>query len=199
MAALDWTSVRAEPKVAAVLVLLAIAGAARGETCEPDDSIRDARAVEAALVREEAVAAAATSTVARYSALCRAASYAFRIAEPENDRSSDLAARGVELADRARKLAPDRPEAHYRYAICLGIYLRENKLSGFTRVDELIAAAKKVIEIDERYERAGGHRLLALLYAEAPRFIGPGDHDKARKHAARLLALAGDIDRKSVV
>ncbi len=189
---------RAASSLALLTVLLATP-VARADSCEPDDTIRDARGIEAALARCECVAAAATSTETKYAALCCAASYAFRRAEPEGDRSSDFAKKGMALADRARCLVPDKPEGHFKYALCLGIYLRENNLAAVTRVDELITVAKRVIEVDEKYERGGAHRLLALLYAEAPRLIGPGDRDKARHHLARLLALAGDDEENRLV
>ena len=112
----------------------------------------------------------------------------------ERESSGDLARRGFELAGRARLLAPGRVEAHYRYAVCLGIYLRENRLSGIARVGDLMSAARRAAELDGSYDRGGPHRLLARIYAEAPRLVGPGDHDLARTHLARLLELAGQDD-----
>lgn len=180
------------------LVFLAASAARAGDPCDLDPAVKDRAGMEAELGRCETIARVATSTEARYEACCRGAAYAFALAEPESDRSSDLARRGVELAERGRADCPDRVEAHYRYALCLGVYLRENKLSALTKVDDLIAAAKRAIAIDERYDRGGPHRLLARLYAEAPRFIGPGDRDLARKHLARLLAIAGDDEENKL-
>jgi hypothetical protein len=182
----------------APLLALALAVSARAQdSCEPE-SIREPRAVEAALARCEAVARVATSVPNRYAALCRGAAYALRLAEPEGERSSEFAERGVDLAARARTLQPNRVEGHYHYACCLGIYIRENKVSGFRKLDDVIAAANRAIECDERYDRGGPHRLLALLYSEAPRFVGPGDRDLARKHLARLLSVAGDDEENKL-
>ena len=180
------------------VVLLALALPARAqESCEPE-SIHEPPAVEAALARCESVARLTTSEATRFAALCRGAAYAFRLAEPEGDRSSELAKRGVELAQKARELRPHRVEGHYQYALCLGIYIRENKVTSFGKIDDLIAAANRAVECDERYDRGGPHRLLALLYAEAPRLVGPGDRDLARKHLARLLAVAGDDEENKL-
>jgi hypothetical protein len=184
-------------RLLALGLVLASAALARADSCEPEE-LREPRAVQAALARSEEVARVATETATRYAALCRGSAYAFLLALPEGERSSDLAKKGYELADKARALCPGRVEAHYRYALALGIYLRENRLSGITRVSDLIAAAKRAVEIDERYDRGGPHRLLARLYSEAPRVVGPGDHDLAREHLARLLAIAGDDEENKL-
>jgi hypothetical protein len=183
--------------VAPFVVFFFALSARAQESCEPED-IHEPRAVEAALGRCDAVARLTTSTETRFAALCRGAAYAFRLAEPEGDRSSDFAHHGVELARQARELQPGRVEGHYQYALCLGIYIRENRVAGFRKLDDLIAAANRAVECDERYDRGGPHRLLALLYAEAPRLVGPGDHDLARKHLARLLAVAGEDEENKL-
>lgn len=161
-------------------------------SCEPDP-VSEERLVRA-LEDSEGIARVATESGVVYAALCRGAAYAFRLAEPEGGSSGDLARRGFELAARARGLAPGRVEGHYRYAVCLGIYLRENRLSGIARVGDLLTAARRAAELDGSYDRGGPHRLLARIYAEAPRLVGPGDHDLARAHLARLLQLAGQDD-----
>lgn len=161
-------------------------------SCEPEP-VSEQRLVRA-LEDCEGIARVATESGVIYAAACRGAAYAFRLAEPEGESSGDLARRGFELAGRARLLAPGRVEAHYRYAVCLGIYLRENRLSGIARVGDLMSAARRAAELDGSYDRGGPHRLLARIYAEAPRLVGPGDHDLARTHLARLLELAGQDD-----
>lgn len=150
-------------------------------------------ALESELGRLEQIARVATTTEAAYRAECEGARIAFDLAEtPEGGTSGELAQRGLELADRARQLVPDRAEAHYRYALCLGLYLREHPLSGIRRAKELVISGERAAQLDERFDRGGPHRFLAILYSEAPRFVGPGDHDKAREHVARLLALDPD-------
>lgn len=174
----------------ALALALAPAPASAQESCEPTLlSARDelTRALEAS----ETIARVATDGHTVYAALCRGAGYAFLLAEPASPSSGELARRGLELAARGRALAPGRVEAHYRYATCLGLYLREHPLAGITRVSELLSAARRAADLDGSYDRGGPHRLLARIYAEAPRLIGPGDHDLARAHLARLLEVAG--------
>lgn len=72
------------------------------------------------------------------------------------------------------------------------MWLRDNKLRGIAWVSDLVAAGERAAAIDGRHDRGGPHRLLAILYAEAPRIFGPGDRGKARRHLAELLAIAGD-------
>lgn len=186
--------------VALLLALVALATSpARGDSCElKDQEGWEPGEAQAELAKCEEVARVSTSVEVRFAALCRGATWAYRLAEPQGDRSSEHARHGMELAERARKMMPGRVEGHYKYAICLGLYLRENTLSGFTRVDDLITAAKRAVELDETYDRGGPHRLLALLYAEAPRFVGPGDRDLARKHLARLIAVAGEDEENKL-
>lgn len=168
-------------------VLVALAGAALAQ-----DGTSASKAREAELARLETVARVSTETATAFRAAYEGAHLAFDLAEPEGDASGDLAARGVELADRARQLLPDRVEGHYFHALCLGIYLREHKASGITRAKELVASGERAAALDERYDKGGPHRFLAVLYSEAPRWVGPGDHDKAREHLAKLLKNDGD-------
>ncbi|MBI3726436.1 hypothetical protein HY251_21140 [bacterium] len=201
---------RAARLVPLLIVLLPIAAAAEdgleskkhaeaaGETTSPEPgAVRGTEALEAELARCEEIAKVSTGD-ALFGALCRGACYAFDLAEPEGGRSGAIAERGCKLADQARKLRSERVEGHYRYALCLGIYLREHSLAALTRVSELVASAKRAVELDERYDRGGGHRLLASLYSEAPGFMG-GDRDLARKHLDGMLRVAGDDEENKLV
>jgi hypothetical protein len=177
--------------VALTTLLVLATSAARAQSCEPED-ISETKALEAATKACDTIAATTSNGTERYAALCRCAAYSFRIAQvAEGDRASDWAEHGMKDASRAKKENPQRVEAHYRYALCLGVYLREHWTSVVTRLDELIASARKAAELDEKYDGAGPHVLLALVYAEAPRILG-GDPDRARKHMARFLALFPD-------
>ncbi|MEZ0230047.1 MAG: TRAP transporter TatT component family protein [Planctomycetota bacterium] len=172
----------------ALSLLLLAASAARAQSCEPED-ISERKALEAAIKKCDSIAATTTNSTERYAALCRCASYSFRIAQvAEGDDASDWAEHGMKDSSRAKKENPQRVEGHYRYALCLGVYLREHWTSVVSRLDELIGSARKAAELDEKYDAAGPHVLLASVYAEAPRLIG-GDPARARKHMARFLAL----------
>lgn len=163
-----------------------------GPSCEPEPTCVGREALSQALEDCASLARTTSDRPTTYAALCRGAAYAFLLAEPPGPDSGPLAQRGYELAARARELEPERVEGHYRYATCLGLYLREHPLSGLTRVADLLGEARRAADLDGAYDRGGPHRLLARIYAEAPRLVGPGDHDLARAHLARLLELAGD-------
>jgi hypothetical protein len=178
----------------AILVALLLAGVAGGARAQDASRVKQ---MESELGRLEQVAKVSTATEPTFRACCDGARLAYDLAEPEGDRSGDFAGRGVALADRARKIAPDRAEGHYRYALCLGLYLREHPLSGVSRTKDLVNAGERACQLDGSFDHGGPHRFLAILYSEAPRIVGPGDHDKARDHLAKLLALdPNDEDNK---
>jgi hypothetical protein len=184
--------------LAVIIMMITRSFAADADSPEPE-SLRDTNSLITAAIRCEGIASVTTSEDAKYAALCRASAYLFQLSEPEGAKdASDNAKKGMDLADEARKLRPFRVEAPYRYALCLGIYLRENKLSGLTRVSDLIAAGDRAVALDETYDRGGPHRLLARLYAEAPRFVSVGDRDKARAHLKRLMEIAGEDEENKL-
>jgi hypothetical protein len=188
----------AETAVATLAALALLAGRAHAQSCEPED-VHEKHALEGAIAQADQVASIATSAGVRYAAWCRSAAYSFRLAQQlKGDAASDWAEHGMRAADHARKQEPNRVEAHYRYTLCLSVYLREHTLEALTRVDELVDSAKRAVALDETYDGAGPHVVLALIYSQAPRLIGPGDHDLAREHMKRFLALAGDDEGNKV-
>lgn len=82
---------------------------------------------------------------------------------------------------------------HYRLALALGYYAREDQARALSMIEEMEAEAKRAAEMDEAQSGAGPHRYLALLYAQAPGFpTSIGDIDLAYEHAERALEIAGD-------
>lgn len=159
---------------------------------EQTQTQQDKSALIIAMNQNENIAKVSTSTETAYSAFCKSAEFAFKLAEQCPEQASEYSCKGYKLADAARKINPNRVEAQYDFALCMGIYLRENTFAGISKLDELIDAAKCAAKIDETYDHGGPHRILARIYSEAPRYIGPGDYGLAREHVQKLLEIAGD-------
>jgi tetratricopeptide (TPR) repeat protein len=79
-----------------------------------------------------------------------------------------VAKRGVVLARRARELNPAGVEGHYYYALNVGYLADADNAYGLDAVVEMEAALKRVIELDEQFDRAGGLRLLGILHLRTP-------------------------------
>lgn len=127
-----------------------------------------------------------------HGALWRAARACYWLAENHGDgeRCREYALRGSLIAREGARLAPGRPEPWYFQALNLGILSRlEGR--GLGRIAVMEELARKVIEIDERYEHAGGHRFLGILYhrtMDNPLTV-IGDIDDALFHLRRACEL----------
>lgn len=102
----------------------------------------------------------------------------------------EAAKRGVVLARHARELQPDRVEGHYWYALNVGFLADTDRSYGLDAVDEMEAALKKGIEIDERYDFAGPLRVLAILHLRTP---GPPVSIGSPRRGLRLLQRAAEL------
>lgn len=75
---------------------------------------------------------------------------------------------GIVLARRGRELAPDRVEAHYWYAVNVGLLADADRSYGLNAVGEMEAALRRAAELDATYERGGPWRLLGILHLRTP-------------------------------
>jgi tetratricopeptide (TPR) repeat protein len=119
----------------------------------------------------------------------RAAS--FRI-ERERDGSAraKLAAEAVELGQHCRRRAPEDAACAYRLAIALGQQARERTSTAKDALSRMVPLLREAIAADPKLDRAGPHRVLALLLLKAPGWpIGPGDKEQALKEAQAAAAL----------
>ncbi len=99
-----------------------------------------------------------------WAALWRAARCAYWLAghHPDEERRREYALTGAHLGAAAVERTPARPEAHYFHALNLGLLSRlEGR--GVRRVPLMAERARRVIELDEAYEHAGGRRFLGIL------------------------------------
>jgi tetratricopeptide (TPR) repeat protein len=115
--------------------------------------------------------------------------------EPSAEMRADAARRGVTLARRATEIEPNRVEGHYWYAINVGLLGDADRNFGISAVNEMDAALKKAIELDENYDFAGPWRVLGLLQLRSPGPpVGVGSRRRALKSLQRAVELAPNYD-----
>ena len=130
-----------------------------------------------------------------YSALWRAGRAGAWLAEkhPESEARLRYARIGVALGRAAIADAPGRAESHHFYALNLGL-LSGLEGGGLGRLPKMVAAAKRVVTLDERYDHGAGHRFLGILYFETmDNFLAAqGDIDDALAELNRACELFPD-------
>lgn len=114
---------------------------------------------------------------------------------------ADFAKNDTERAERAEEgiavsrqaIALDAKSAGAQYYLGLNLgQLAQTKLWGALKlIDGMEAALKKSIELDAKFDYAGAHRSLTLLYRDAPGWpTSVGSRSKARQHLQKILELA---------
>jgi hypothetical protein len=88
---------------------------------------------------------------------------------------------------------PDSVPCRYWLAIAVGLQARERRSTGLDAVKRMERLLLDVVERDPEIDRAGPHRVLALLYLRAPGWpSGPGDPDLGLEHAEEAVRLDPD-------
>ena len=123
-----------------------------------------------------------------------------RAASPE--ARADAFRRGVGAARLGIERQPDRAEAHYLYALSLGLHARERPSTGVESVKEMVPHLDQAAQADPDFDFAGPHRALALVYLRAPGWpVSVGDEaaglteartavERAPEYPPNHLALA---------
>lgn len=166
--------------------LLHEADAAWARRAEPDQ----ARAAQELYLQ---AASADESRVEGLLGAMRAA--AFR-AERERDRAAreKLAVEGVQLGQWCERRAPADAACKYRLAIALGQQARERTSTAKDALGRMVGLLREAIAADPRLDRAGPHRVLALVLLRAPGWpLGPGDPEQALREAQAAVALFPDV------
>jgi hypothetical protein len=114
------------------------------------------------------------------------------VATNDNQRAS-IAEQGIAASRRAIELQPKSAAAHYYLGLNLG-QLAQTKLLGALRlIGEMEAAWHRTLELDPKFDYAGAHRSLTLLYRDAPGWpTSVGSRTKARRHLEKAVALWPD-------
>ena len=117
---------------------------------------------------------------------------AFDLAEfaTNNSQRAPLAEQGIAACRRATALASNSAPAQYYLALNCGQLARVKLFSALGLLDQMEAAFLRAIEIDPRYDFAGAHRALGILYRDAPGWpTSLGSKKKARFHLEKAVEL----------
>src|SRR6185503_12330307 len=80
---------------------------------------------------------------------------------------------------------------YYYCALNLGQLARTKKLGALKLVDQMEGALKRAIELDPKFDYAGPHRTLGLLYTDAPGWpVSIGNRSKAKQHLVKAVELS---------
>jgi tetratricopeptide (TPR) repeat protein len=113
------------------------------------------------------------------------------LAKTDDDREK-IANTGIAAAREAIAANPNSAPAHYYLALNIGQVARTKMLGALKLLTEMEAELKTVIFLDPKFDYAGGHRTIGVLYLEAPGF-SVGDKTKARANLERAVQLAPEF------
>lgn len=109
----------------------------------------------------------------------------------DDERRAAIAEEGISACRRALALKYKSAPAHYYLALNLGQLARTKSIGALKLVRQMESEFKKTIEMDEKFDFAGPHRSLGLLYKDAPGWpTSIGSRGKARLHLQRANALS---------
>ena len=100
--------------------------------------------------------------------------------------------KGIQAADHAVKLQPDRVEGHFWLGVNLALMAQlKNKMSALFFVWRAKRSLRRALRLDPSYHAAGSLRLLGRIQHRLPRIFG-GGRKRARANYERALELAPD-------
>jgi len=166
---------------------------ASGAVAEPVNTgkarlVAHAQAVYAAA--QTRFAAEPTNAVAAWE-FARAAFDRAEFATNDTERAT-LAEQGIAACRGALAGNPKSAPAHYYLGMNLGQLARTKSLGALKIVNEIEREFKAARVLDERFDFAGPHRNLGLLYRDAPSIGSVGSRSKARQHLLRAAVLSPD-------
>lgn len=128
-------------------------------------------------------------------AACQLGRAAFDFAElATNDtRRAALANEGIDACRRGIALDSKSAGAHYYLGLNYGQLAQTKLLGALKLVDQMEEVWKATIALDPKFDYAGGHRTLGVLYRDAPGWpTSIGSRAKARQHLQKALELRPD-------
>ena len=101
-----------------------------------------------------------------------------------------LAQEGIDACRRAIGLDPKSAPAHYYLGLNLGQLATTKLLGALKLVDQMEEVWKKTILLDPKFDYAGAHRTIGILYRDAPGWpTSLGSRSKARHHLQKAVEL----------
>ena len=120
--------------------------------------------------------------------------------ERDGNARAALARSAVEAAQWCDRRAPGNAECDYALAIGLGMQARESPSTANDALKIMVERLRRAIKSDPKLDRAGPHRVLALLLLRAPGWpAGPGDSEEALVQARAAVALSPDFAPNQIV
>jgi hypothetical protein len=116
----------------------------------------------------------------------------FDVAEVDGDNRARIAEEAI-AACRTSLQRTTNVGNYYYMALNLGQLARTKKLGALRLVSEMETALKIAIELDPKFDFAGPHRTLGMLYRDAPGWPASiGNRSKAKQHLVKAIELAPD-------
>jgi len=110
-----------------------------------------------------------------------------------NARRAEIAEQGIAASRHAVQLAPNSAASHYYLGLNLGQLAQTKRLGALKLVGEMETEFLAAIAADGKFDFAGAHRSLGLLYLDAPGWpTSIGNRTKARLHLRRAVELSPD-------
>jgi tetratricopeptide (TPR) repeat protein len=115
------------------------------------------------------------------------ASYWLGVHTEKTDEKIRIYKKGIDAAKRAISLDKKSVESYFWLGVSFGKYGEaKGVMNSLQLVDPIKEAMEKVIELDEKFEGGGAHRVLGRLYFKLPGIAG-GSNDKAIEHLKKAI------------
>jgi tetratricopeptide (TPR) repeat protein len=112
---------------------------------------------------------------------------------PDNKTRAALSERGIAAGRHAVRLDPKSAAAHYYLGMNLGQLARTKLLGALHLINEMEAEWKTAAALDPKFDHAGIHRSLGILYRDAPGWpTSVGNRKQARLHLQKAVELCPD-------
>lgn len=99
---------------------------------------------------------------------------------------------GIEAGKIASRMEPGKPDGYFWYGANLGEQAKRSQVTvGYTSIDDIRGAMKKVIEIEPSYQSASAYDALAQIELKAG-FLGGGKPEKAIEYLEKALEIEKD-------
>ena len=106
-------------------------------------------------------------------------------------RRAELAEQGIAACREAIQHDPKLAPADYYLGLNLGQLARTKKIGAFKLIDEMEMRFKAAIALDPKFDYAGAHRSLGLLYLDAPGWpTSIGNRSNARLHLSKAVEIS---------